>query len=48
LARAVMQLPPPTAGTIRFEGQELTGLDHRRCARPGSGCRWSSRIRSPP
>jgi peptide/nickel transport system ATP-binding protein len=28
LARAVMQLPPPTSGTVRFEGAELTALDH--------------------
>lgn len=24
--RAIMQLPPPTAGSVRFEGQELTAL----------------------
>ena len=37
LARAVMQLPPPTAGTVQFEGRELTSLDRRamRAARTG-------------
>ena len=24
--RAIMQLPPPTRGSVNFEGQELTGL----------------------
>ena len=37
MARAVMQLPPPSAGTVWFEGRELTGLDHKamRAARTG-------------
>ncbi|MGE0726863.1 MAG: ABC transporter ATP-binding protein [Acidimicrobiia bacterium] len=30
VARAVLQLPPPTAGSVRFEGVELTDLDRRR------------------
>jgi peptide/nickel transport system ATP-binding protein len=29
-ARAVMQLPPPTRGSVVFEGQELTRLDGER------------------
>ena len=37
MARAVMQLPPPSAGTVWFEGRELTGLDHKamRASRTG-------------
>ena len=37
LARAVMQLPPPSAGSVWFEGRLLTGLDRRsmRAARTG-------------
>jgi peptide/nickel transport system ATP-binding protein len=37
LARAVMQLPPPTAGAIWLEGRDLTTLDHKamRAARVG-------------
>ena len=37
LARAVMQLPPPTSGTVRFERSELTALDAKamRAARTG-------------
>jgi peptide/nickel transport system ATP-binding protein len=37
LARAVMQLPPPTAGAIWFAGRDLTTLDHKamRAARTG-------------
>ncbi|MEZ5234000.1 MAG: ATP-binding cassette domain-containing protein [Acidimicrobiales bacterium] len=30
VARAVLQLPPPSAGSVRFEGVELTDLDRRR------------------
>jgi peptide/nickel transport system ATP-binding protein len=29
LGRALLQLPPPTSGTVRLEGVELTGLDRR-------------------
>ncbi|HWE57180.1 MAG TPA: ABC transporter ATP-binding protein [Acidimicrobiales bacterium] len=29
LARAIMQLPPPTSGRVRFNGTELTGLRGR-------------------
>jgi peptide/nickel transport system ATP-binding protein len=29
-ARAVMQLPPPTRGSVRFDGHELTALDGER------------------
>ena len=37
LARAVMQLPPPTAGSVSFEGKQLTTLDRpaMRAARTG-------------
>jgi peptide/nickel transport system ATP-binding protein len=37
LARAAMQLPPPSAGTVWFEGHELTGLGQKamRAARTG-------------
>ena len=37
MARAVMQLPPPSAGTVSFEGRALTGLDSKsmRAARTG-------------
>ena len=36
-ARAAMQLPPPSGGTVWFEGQQLTALDHKamRAARTG-------------
>ena len=33
LGRALLQLPPPTAGTVRLEGEELTGLDRRSLRR---------------
>ena len=29
LARAILQLDPPTAGSVKFRGQELTGLGER-------------------
>ena len=32
-ARAVLQLPPPTAGTVRFAGHELTALRGERLRR---------------
>ena len=37
MARAVMQLPPPTAGAVWFNGRDLTGLDAKsvRAARTG-------------
>jgi peptide/nickel transport system ATP-binding protein len=37
LARAVMQLPPPSSGTVWFEGRDLTVLDRQamRAARTG-------------
>ena len=37
LARAVMQLPPPASGTVRFEQSELTALDGKamRASRTG-------------
>ena len=37
MARAVMQLPPPSAGTVAFEGRALTGLNAKsmRAARTG-------------
>ena len=28
--RAILQLPPPTAGSVRFEGQELTAMTNKR------------------
>jgi peptide/nickel transport system ATP-binding protein len=28
--RAIMQLPPPTSGHVRFDGEDLTGLDGER------------------
>ena len=31
--RAVMQLPPPTSGSVRFDGHELTGLPSRTLRR---------------
>jgi peptide/nickel transport system ATP-binding protein len=31
--RAVMQLPPPTSGSVRFDGHELTGLPSRSLRR---------------
>ena len=31
--------PPPTAGSVWFEGRELTRSTRRRCARRGPGCR---------
>ncbi|WP_219416508.1 ABC transporter ATP-binding protein [Pseudonocardia nigra] len=36
LARAVLQVPPPTAGTVRFEGTDLTVLsrEQMRAVRP--------------
>jgi peptide/nickel transport system ATP-binding protein len=34
--RAVMQLPPPTAGSVRFDGSELTGLRPRDLRRARS------------
>ena len=30
LGRAILQLDPPTAGSVRFDGAELTGLDETR------------------
>jgi peptide/nickel transport system ATP-binding protein len=37
LARAVMQLPPPSAGSVWFDGRDLTAMDAkaRRAARTG-------------
>ncbi|QIK37369.1 ABC transporter ATP-binding protein [Caldichromatium japonicum] len=29
-ARAILQLIPPTGGSVRYQGQELVGLDYRR------------------
>ncbi len=29
LARAILQLPPPTSGSVVFDGQELTGLSRK-------------------
>ncbi len=37
MARAVMQLPPPSAGTVWFEGRELTGLDHKAMRAASTG-----------
>ena len=38
--RAMMQLPPPTSGSVRFDGSELTGLSPpRRCGGSAHGCR---------
>ncbi len=38
--RAIMQLPPPTSGSVRFEGTELTDLQRRGAARgPHPSCR---------
>lgn len=34
--RAVMQLPPPTSGSVRFAGRELTGLGSRELRRARS------------
>jgi peptide/nickel transport system ATP-binding protein len=36
-ARAIMQLPPPTGGRVRFDGHDLTGLkrERLRALRPG-------------
>jgi oligopeptide transport system ATP-binding protein len=36
LARSILQLIEPTSGSVRFEGQEITGLSHRqsRALRP--------------
>lgn len=31
--RAIMQLPPPTSGSVRFDGTELTGLPDRQLRR---------------
>jgi peptide/nickel transport system ATP-binding protein len=36
LGRALLQLPPPTSGTVRLEGVELTGLDRRALRRARS------------
>ncbi len=33
LGRALLQLPPPTSGTVRLEGVELTALDRRALRR---------------
>ncbi len=38
--RAIMQLPPPTRGSVHFEGQELTELARRTsCGPRGSSSR---------
>src|SRR4051794_38495063 len=29
LSRTILQLIPPTSGSVRFEGNEITGLSHR-------------------
>ena len=47
-ARLVLRLIEPTAGAVRFEGQDITALHGRpRCAPCAGGCRSSSRTRSP-
>ena len=35
----MMQLPPPTSGSVRFDGHELTGLSSRALGVGGLGCR---------
>ena len=45
-ARLMLKLLEPTAGTIRFDGRDITRLARARCGRCGARCRWSSRTRT--
>ena len=48
LARSILQLIEPTSGSVRFEGQEITGLQAQGLAGAARRrCRWSSRTRTP-
>ena len=44
LARLLLALIDLTAGTIEFDGREISGSAGARCARCGATCRWCSRI----
>ena len=39
LCRAILQLLRPTAGSVRFDGKEIVGLNAARCRRCGATCR---------
>jgi len=41
--RLVLRLMNPTAGSIRFKGEEIAGLDRMRCGGCGGICRSSFR-----
>ena len=47
LARSILQLIPPTSGSVTFEGREIAGIGRRAGPRaPLATCRWSSRTRT--
>ncbi len=46
-ARLVLRLIEPTAGTVRFEGTDITDLTGAAAAHCAGACRSSSRTRSP-
>ena len=49
LARIILALDRPTAGTIRFRGETITGRDRgASCAPHGATCRWCSRTPTAP
>ena len=45
--RLILRLMDPTAGSIRFKGEEIASLDKERCAGCAGTCRSSSRIPTP-
>ena len=46
LGRTIIKLLEPTAGKIVFDGQDITSLKRKRCARSAATSRSSSRIRT--
>ena len=45
--RLVLRLMDPTAGSVRFKGEEIANLARTRCAGCAGTCRSSSRIPTP-
>jgi oligopeptide/dipeptide ABC transporter ATP-binding protein len=45
--KAILQLIPPTEGSVRFQSEELTRLRGASCGRGAGRCRSSSRTRTP-
>nr|WP_244321355.1 ATP-binding cassette domain-containing protein [Streptomyces melanosporofaciens] len=47
LTRLLLKLVEPTAGNVRFDGQDLATLSPPDCVPYGARCRSSSRTRTP-